>query len=154
MPDYSIRVYQLNHFLKRLMPDLFYHFKKYQINPDIFFSKWILTLFASYLPFETLAKVWDIFLVVKYFFLFQDKWKSVFRFSLAFLHELKDKLLLMDLNNLSIFLRENSRTLHGDSNIVIKNAQLYKISNKELNQLRDNFFLDQIKFKLNVKLLK
>jgi hypothetical protein len=69
MPDYNIRVYQLNSYIKNLMPDLFYHFKKQQINPDIFFSKWILTIFSSYLPFDTLAKVWDVFMIVKYDYL-------------------------------------------------------------------------------------
>ncbi len=67
MPDYSIRVFQLNHFIKKLLPDLYYHFKKQQINIDLFFSRWILTIFSSYLPFNTLEKVWDIFLIVSYF---------------------------------------------------------------------------------------
>jgi hypothetical protein len=70
MPDYSIRVYQLNYLLKSYLPDLFYHFKKVQINPDIFFSKWIFTLFSSYLPFCTLSKVWDCFLVVNNLYIY------------------------------------------------------------------------------------
>ena len=47
-----------------MLPEVFYHFKKQQINLDLFFSKWILTIFSSYLPFKTLVKVWDIFLIV------------------------------------------------------------------------------------------
>ena len=43
MPDYSIRVYQLNYYIKQYFPKLASHFKKNQINPEIFFSKWILT---------------------------------------------------------------------------------------------------------------
>ena len=98
MPDYSIRVYQLNFFIKKFMPDLFYHFKKQQINPDMFFSKWILTIFASYLPFGTLAKVWDVFLI--------DGWKAIFKFCLCFLDELHQYLIKMDLNESSKFFRK------------------------------------------------
>ncbi len=142
MPDYSIRVFQLNHLVKNAMPDLFYHFKKQQINPDIFFSKWILTIFSSYLPFDTLAKVWDIFLI--------DKWKAIFKFSLVFLNELHPYLINMDLHDVSIFFREKSKQLHLDVRAVCKNYSSHKITNKHLRELRENFFLDQVKKKLEV----
>lgn len=64
MPDYSIRIFQLNYFIKIYLNDLFLNFKENQIDSDIFLSKWVITVFASYLPFNTLAKVWDIFIVV------------------------------------------------------------------------------------------
>lgn len=142
MPDYTIRVYQLNHYIKLYMPDLFYHFKKQQINPDIFFGKWVLTIFSSYLPFETLAKVWDVFLI--------DKWKAIFKFSLAFLFELHSTLLKMDLNSLSRYFRENSKKIHIDSKAVLINYKRFKITNKQLIQLRESFFIEQIKKKLEV----
>ena len=63
MPDYSIRLYQLKYYIKMFFPEIFYHLKNQQIQ-DIFISKWVLTIFSSYLPFETLAHVWDNFLQV------------------------------------------------------------------------------------------
>jgi hypothetical protein len=142
MPDYSIRVFQLNSFIKNIWPDLFYHFKKHQINPDIFFSKWILTIYSSYLPFPTLAKVWDVFLI--------DKWKAIFRFSMAFLAELHPTLLSMDLNSLSKYFRDNRQTLHNNYQIILDKYSSYKITNKQLKELREEFFLEQVKKKLEV----
>lgn len=142
MPDYSIRIYQLNYFIKKYIPSLFYYFKKNSINPDIFFSKWILTIFSSYLPFQTLSRVWDIFLI--------DKWKAIFKFSLALLEELHDSLIEMDLNTISIFFRENSRKLHFDYKTVLKRYSNYKITNRELDYLRENFMIDQVEKKLQV----
>ena len=142
MPDYTIRVFQLNFLIKTHMKELFYHFKKYQINPDIFFSKWILTIFSSYLPFNTLAKVWDIFLI--------DKWKTIFKFSLAFLQELYPILIQMDLSGLSNYFRINARTIHCDVNMTLRNYNIFKITNKELHNLREEFFLEQIMRKLDV----
>ena len=63
MPDYSIRMYQLKYYIKLFLPEIFYHWKNQQVN-EIFISKWVLTIFSSYLPFETLAHIWDIFIIV------------------------------------------------------------------------------------------
>jgi hypothetical protein len=145
MPDYNIRVFQLNHYIKKYLPDIFYHFKKNQINPDIFFSKWIITIFSSYLPFKTLAQVWDIFLI--------DKWKAIFKFSLAFLYELYDDLIKMDMNLLSNYFRENSRKIHKNIKVVLYNFKKFKITNKHLEELREKYFLDQIQKKLEVNIV-
>lgn len=142
MPDYSIRIYQMNFYIKKYFPELFYHFKKHQINPDIFFSKWILTIFSSYLPFPILAKVWDTFLV--------DKWKAIFKFSLCILKDLYPQIIKMDLNAISVFFREKSRTLHKNFQKLYKYSLEFKVTNKELKVLREDFFLNQVKKKLDV----
>ena len=141
MPDYSIRVYQLNFYIKEYFPDLSFHFKKNQINPDVFFSKWILTIFSNYLPFEVLYKVWDVFVL--------DKWKAIFKFSLMILNSMKDKLITMDLITFSKYIKDNK----NNSSLInfeefSKHYKDYKITNRQLNELREDFFIDQLKLKL------
>jgi hypothetical protein len=141
MPDYSIRVYQLNSFIKEYFPDLANHFKKNQINPDVFFSKWILTIFSNYLPFEVLYKVWDVFIF--------DKWKAIFKFSLMILNTMKDKLIKMDLITFSQFIKDNKNNsdfINFDE--FSKHYKDYKITNRQLNELREEFFIDQVKKKI------
>ena len=141
MPDYSIRVYQLNHYIKEYFPELSFHFKKNQINPDVFFSKWILTIFSNYLPFEVLYKVWDVFIF--------DKWKAIFKFSLMILNSMKDKLITMDLVTFSQYIKDNkdnSNLLNFDE--FSKHYKDYKITNRQLNELREDFFIDQLKSKI------
>jgi len=125
--------------LKIYLPDLFYHLKNQQIN-DIFLSKWILTLFSSYLPFDTLAKIWDVFLL--------DGWKSMIKFSLILLYELKDIIIKMDLNSLSKYFRDYYRTLHNDPKKILNLYEKFKVTNKELSELREQYFLDLAKKKL------
>ena len=141
MPDYQIRVYQLNSFIKEYLPELSTHFRKNQINPDVFFSKWILTIFSNYLPFEVLYKVWDVFIF--------DKWKAIFKFSLLILNSMKDKLITMDLITFSKFIKDNK----NNSNFInfdefSKHYKDYKITNRQLNELREDFFIDQVKTKI------
>ena len=64
MPDYAVRSYQLSFFVKKYIPELYYHFKKNLIPVDIIFSKWILTIFSQYLPFNYLAFIWTYFILV------------------------------------------------------------------------------------------
>ena len=141
MPDYSIRVHQLNFFIKDNFPDLALHFKKNQINPDVFFSKWILTIFSNYLPFDVLYKVWDVFIL--------DKWKAIFKFSLMILNSMKDKLIKMDLITFSQFIKDNK---NNSSLINFKefseHYKDYKITNRQLNELREDFFIEQLRTKL------
>ena len=140
MPDYSIRVYQLNYFIKKFFPKLNVHFKKNQINPDIFFSKWILAIFSSYLPFDVLCKVWDVFIL--------DKWKAIFKFSMAFLAIMEEELLTMDLQSFSQYFRSSAVNSHLDYKQISKYYNNFKITNKELDLLREDFFVDQVKEKL------
>ena len=141
MPDYNIRVYQLNYYIKEYFPELSFHFKKHQINPDVFFSKWILTIFSNYLPFDVLYKVWDVFIM--------DKWKAIFKFSLMILNSMKDKLITMDLITFSKFIKDsknNSSLLNFEE--FSKHYKDYKITNRQLNELREDYFIDQLKNKI------
>ena len=141
MPDYSIRVFQLNYYIKENFSQLFIHLKRQQINPDIIFSKWILTIFSNFLPFNVLYNVWDVFIL--------DKWKAIFKFSLILADYLKDKLVTMDLIALSSYIKKmhiNMNELNFKE--MAKHYKKYKITNKKLNELREEFFIEQLKKKL------
>jgi hypothetical protein len=64
MPDYNLRVYQLNHYVKKYFPDVYYHFKNNKIPYDLFYSKWFITIFAAYLGFDVVAQCWLYFVIV------------------------------------------------------------------------------------------
>ena len=141
MPDYNIRIFQLNYYIKIYFPELFNHLQKAQINADLFFSKWIITIFSNYLPFNVLYKVWDIFII--------DKWKAIFKFSMIFLYFMKDKLMKMDLNSFSLFFKSNAQNINQmNFKNIIQQYNNYKITNKKLNELREEFFIEQVKEKL------
>ncbi len=67
------------------MPKLFSHLRKTQMTTDYFTSKWIMTVFACFLPFEQLPHIFDIFLM--------DGWRAVFRIGIALLKEMEQLML-------------------------------------------------------------
>jgi len=68
---------------------------------DYFTSKWIMTIFSCFLPFEVLAPIFDIFII--------DGWKAVFRIGIALLREMEEVLLKMDMVQMSNYFRDNVR---------------------------------------------
>ena len=68
MPDYPVRVYQLNHYVKIYLPSIFNHFKNNKIPFDMIYSKWLITVFSQYLTPDLLNIVWTYFIIVLYLF--------------------------------------------------------------------------------------
>jgi hypothetical protein len=67
------------------------------------------------------------------------------------MYELQNDLITCDLNGLSIFFRENNKKLHGNIDLILSNYNKFDIKNKHLRELREEFFLEQIKLKLEDK---
>ena len=143
MPDYSIRVFQINFFIKIYYPKLFIHFQNQQINSDIFFSKWILTIFANYLPFYKLYKIWDLFII--------DKWKAIFKISMVLLGLIKDKIKDLDLTEFCLFFKSNEIKEMITFKYICEHYKDFKITNKQLYELKEDFFVEKIKEKLDNK---
>ncbi len=141
MPDFLIRVYQLKKLIEFYFPKLGNHLKRNHINIDLFFSKWLLTIFSNYLPFDVLYKVWDVFII--------DKWKALFKFCMILLYFMKEKLMKMDLNLFSQYFRSSELLTSLSFEEIIKHYDEYKITNKKLKELREEFFMDQVQTKLN-----
>ena len=142
VPDYLIKLYQLNYYIKENYPKLLPHLKINQINPDIFFSKWILTIFSNFLPFETLYNVWDLFIL--------DKWKAIFKFSIIIVHYMKEKLMNLDLYSFSPYVKINANINQLNFSDLSKYYNEYKVSNKKLLELREDFFVEELKTKLEI----
>jgi hypothetical protein len=73
-PDYRIRVFQLNYYVKKYIIEVFNHFKNNNLSFDLLYSNWILTLFANYFDIEKLDFPWSCFIV--------DKWKGLIKICL------------------------------------------------------------------------
>ena len=141
MPDFSIRVFQLKKFIELYFPKLYNHLRRNQINIDLFFSKWLLTIFSNYFPFDVLYKVWDLFII--------DKWKSLFKFCMIILFFMKEDMMQMDLNKFCHYFQSNEILTSLTFEQMIKHYNDYKITNKKLEELREEFFMAQVESKLN-----
>ncbi|CAE7406648.1 Tbc1d10b [Symbiodinium natans] len=60
LPLLKLHTFQYRILLQRLFPDVHRHFTENQITPELYLTKWILTLFTQPLCFDAAARVWDL----------------------------------------------------------------------------------------------
>lgn len=47
---------------KRWAPKVYHHLKKQKVDPLLYMTEWFLCVFTRTLPWDTLLRVWDMFL--------------------------------------------------------------------------------------------
>ena len=140
-PDYGIRVFQLNYYVRKYIPSIYHHFKNNNLSFDMIYSRWLLTLFANYLDINRLDFPWSC--------IFSDGWKGIIKISLIFLYELKEQLLKCDLEKLSNLLKEETLKYHNNyMNSFFLYQKFFKVKNKKLKELRNEYFIDLARKKL------
>lgn len=88
MPRVKHCLHQFSKFFEFHLPELYFHFESEAIDPSAFASSWFLSLFTStrLFPYQTLALIWDIFLM--------NGWSIIFQIALAILAISSDELMV------------------------------------------------------------
>ena len=144
-PDYYCRVHQINYYVKKYIPEVYYHFKKKSIPFDIIYSGWILTLFGNYLFLDKLDFPWTCFFI--------DKWKGLIKVCLIFIYELKEEILKRDLEGISVLIKEEvfkKNKYHNNYNYSFGlYKDKFKVRNKQLRILKEEYYINLAKKKLD-----
>lgn len=138
VPDLSLREYQMDYYLKTIVPDLYHHFHKVGITNGFFITRWFMTLFSTYLPLNTLLRVWDCF--------FLDGWKVMIKFSLCLLREIKPVLINFDMEEISTYLRQQPGQI--DYRSLLNKSRWISVSKLELKKIEEQFYTEQATLKL------
>mmetsp|Transcript_21047 Transcript_21047/g.58667 ORF Transcript_21047/g.58667 Transcript_21047/m.58667 type:complete len:1065 (-) Transcript_21047:16-3210(-) len=62
LPLLKLYTYQFRVLLERLFPDVHRHFARENITPELYVTKWFLTVFTQPLPFPVTVRMWDLVL--------------------------------------------------------------------------------------------
>lgn len=84
------------------MPTFFAHLRKITMTTDYFTSKWFMTVFACFLPFEVVKPIFDMFIT--------EGWKAVFKIGIALLQEMEPNLIKMEMIEMCTYFRDTVRT--------------------------------------------
>ena len=138
-PDYQIRVFQLNYYVKKYLTEVYNHFKNNNLSFDLLYSDWLLTLFSNYYDIEKLDFPWTCFIV--------DKWKGLIKICLIIIYELKNELMKCNLETLTLLIKENNFKINF-SNCVDLYKNKFKVTNKQLRELKTEYYTNLVKKKL------
>lgn len=130
MPGALLRFKQLDGLVKTILPDLHQHWRAIELDPSMFSSGWIMTLFTSEkrLSRETVAHVLDSF--------FMDGWKFFFRVVVTMIEKKREILLDANLDESLRFLSRISNTFFDDQRLA--EVHQVKITNRTLYAMEMN----------------
>jgi hypothetical protein len=86
MPLFKPALEEITRLIEILCPELFQTFETLGVEPTIFASQWLLTLFSYNFPFHFVARVWDLF------FASTRRWEIIVRVVIALLSHFKHEL--------------------------------------------------------------
>jgi hypothetical protein len=78
-----------------------------------------------------------------------DKWKALFKFCMVIIFFMKECMMKMDLSQFCQYFRSNDLLTSLSFEQMMKHYNDYKITNKKLKELREDFFVSQVEIKLN-----
>jgi hypothetical protein len=152
VPELHLKNFQMSHLIRVKCPGLFNHLKKIRMTTDYFTSKWIMTVFANSLPFETIPYIFDNLL--------QDGWVGVYRIGIALLRSMQGILMDMDMFEITKYLRDNVRTDKVDIHSLLTEAEKITINLEDIEHYKCKliqfntiamFIIEQAKLKLNMR---
>lgn len=123
----KLRCFQLACLLQNYLPEVHERLEEVGVSTEMYAAKWFVTLLSYELPFEQLAKVWDLF--------FQSGWKVIFRVILALLSVAKRELVSAESGTITGLLHSlGRREISGET--LLKVAFGFKVTHRLLKDLK------------------
>eukprot|EP01022_Parablepharisma_sp_SALTPOND_P015639 TRINITY_DN2233_c0_g1_i1.p1 TRINITY_DN2233_c0_g1~~TRINITY_DN2233_c0_g1_i1.p1 ORF type:complete len:313 (-),score=27.10 TRINITY_DN2233_c0_g1_i1:1512-2450(-) len=136
LPAVHLHMYLLGTILEMYISKLDAHLRKLGVNWDLLTAKFVLTLGAAYVPLEFLPQVFDVF--------FMEGWIGLYKVAVAFLEQQKVKMCEMDLEKLSLFLRDLKKNCSGvEIKRILRRATELYIQKDSIEKSIDAFFKSQ-----------
>lgn len=108
VPLLPLRMFHFSRLVRTHLPNVWHHLNaKTFSGVEIFANQWIMTLFAYYLEPEVLGRVWDLFFLLG--------WKYIFQFGLTILKLLENDLCKMDVEEISAFMSSSRNGNNSNS---------------------------------------
>lgn len=126
-PELKKTFYILLNLIKKFVPKVYELFKKEGMMPSMYASEWFICIFSRNLGFNTLVRIFDVFLLEGY--------KVIYRFALAFLKMKEDKFLQGKDGLASIMQTLNECTEDVDVEKLFKISFAFSISRKYIDNL-------------------
>ncbi|EKX51191.1 hypothetical protein GUITHDRAFT_85125 [Guillardia theta CCMP2712] len=119
-------------FLAKHLPKVYAHISRVKIDLKLFLLEWWMTLFTSFLRFDTVCHLWDI--------LFFEGVGSLVSISIAILKSISAKLLDADFEGL-LFILTHMESMELDPERILQSSrEIPRISSQDFHELADKMF--------------
>ena len=113
MPKLKELLYKLERLMQMYLPDVYTILQAKEMPCELFSIQWFLTLFSLDFDPDTIIRVWDIFLM--------RKWKFLFQLSISILKHMAKKIEELNYENLIIYLKSAiAKNLLPKVNLILR----------------------------------
>ncbi|XP_058803677.1 ecotropic viral integration site 5 ortholog isoform X3 [Phymastichus coffea] len=138
MAELGVCMYQLEHLVAEVHPELFAHFTAQGFHTSMYASSWFLTLFTTALSLPLACRIFDVFL--------SESMEIIFKVALAMLQLGKEDLLSLDMEGmLKFFQKELPGRAEADPDRLMNIAYVMKINPKRMKKLEKDYTVLKMK---------
>ncbi|XP_011505248.1 PREDICTED: ecotropic viral integration site 5 ortholog isoform X2 [Ceratosolen solmsi marchali] len=138
MAELGVCMYQLDHLVADIHPELFAHFTAQGFHTSMYASSWFLTLFTTVLSLPVACRIFDVFL--------SESMEIIFKVALAMLQLGKEDLLSSDMEGmLKFFQKELPGRAEADPDHLMNIAYNMKINSKRMKKLEKDYTVQKMK---------
>ncbi|KAI8323385.1 RabGAP/TBC [Martensiomyces pterosporus] len=135
MDDLQLRLYQFDHVFTETLPLLAKHFQEQGVEPTMYVSQWLMTMFAYRLPIDLTFRLFDV--------VFAEGLDSLLRVAIAVLRRSQTRLLSLRFEAILQYLNEGPLFAfysHAAPDTLVKDAnQVTAITPRLLQKLRRQY---------------
>jgi len=110
------------------LPDLWEYFEEEKIDPRSYVYEWVMTFYTRALPTKVAKRVWDLYFI--------DGFPLLFKWALAILKIVQDKILYSDISEVMNTLK-NTQNIILDDSVLLKAIDQVKLPEWVYQELKD-----------------
>ncbi|KAI9506518.1 rab-GTPase-TBC domain-containing protein, partial [Coemansia spiralis] len=135
MDDLRLRLYQFEHAFQETLPRLAAHFQHQGVEPTMYVSQWLMTMFAYRLPIELTFRLFDV--------VFAEGLDSLLRIAIAVLKRSQTRLLSLGFEAILQYLNDGPLFAfysHAAPDMLVRDAnQVTAVNSRYLQKLRRRY---------------
>ncbi|KAJ1722684.1 GTPase-activating protein [Coemansia erecta] len=144
MDDLRLRLFQFEHVLRDTLPRLARHFEQQGVEPTMYVSQWLMTMFAYRLPMELTFRLFDT--------VFAEGLDALLRVAIAVLRRSQTRLLSLQFEGILQYLNDGplfAFYAHAAPDMLVRDAnQVTAVTPRVLERLRRRY-IDELARKLD-----
>ena len=135
VPLLPLRLFHFSRVVRAHVPSVWHHLNACTFSVEIFANQWFMTLFAYFLdPELVLGKVWSLFFLIG--------WEFLFQMGATILHILQPAITAMDVEEISTYMQKNQPEFGIPE--LISALTLFRITNENLENYTQQYLTEKI----------
>ena len=139
VPQLPLRLFHFSRVVRAHVPSVWHHLNAKTFSVEIFANQWIMTLYAYYLGPDVLPKIWSLFFLLG--------WEYLFQLGATILSLLEPQITEMDVEEISAFMQRKNQQHPFSQNLdseLLLSITKFPVSTNDLETYTQQFLTEKL----------